>query len=115
MVALRPVSARGIALGATAPVVPKTYAVQDTEAARKRAAKNTLQAAQDPKAAASISREARVVVKAVVHQGSPEFQARKRSLCERAERARAAAGDVVRRTPVPGLVVELASRRKRQR
>jgi len=109
------VSTRGLTLEATAPGVLKAFAAQDAESARKRAAKDKLQAARDAKAAAAIAAEARQVAEAAVRRGSPEFQARKRSLRERAERARAAAGDVGPYTPEPGAVVELEARRKRQR
>ena len=114
-VAFGSVRASGLALEATAPPVLKAFAAQDAEAACKRAAKDALQAARDAKAAATIAAESRLVAEAAVHRGCPEFQVRKRSLRERTERARAAGGNVGPYTPVPGAVVELEARPKRQR
>jgi len=95
--------------------VLKAVAAQDADAVRKRVAKDTPQSARKEKTAAALALAARLMAEAAVRRGSPEFPARKRSLRERAERARAAAGDVGPYTIVPGTMMESEARRKRQR
>jgi len=64
--------------------------------------------------AAANAEEARLVAEVAVRRGGVEFQARKRSPRERAERARAAAGDVGPYISMPGDMQELEARWKRQ-
>jgi len=109
------VNTRGLALEATAPAVLAAFEALDAEAARKQAAKHTVQATKEAKAAAEDALAVRLASEAAVRRSSPEFQVRKRSLRERAARARAAAGDVEPYTRVTGAVVEHDTRRKTPR
>jgi len=109
------VSTRGLAPEATAPAVLAAFEALEAEATRKQAAKETVQATKEAKAAASAALAVRLASGAAVRRSSPEFQERKRSLRERAARARAAAGDVEPYTRVSGAVVEHETRQKRPR
>ena len=114
-IAFGSVSTRVLALGATAAAVLVAFEALDAEAARKKAAKEPVQAAKEAKAAAAAALAVRLASEAAVRRSSPEFQERKRSLRERAARERAAAGDVEPKTRVSGAVVEHDTRRKRPR
>jgi len=114
-IAFRSVSTRGLALEATAPAVLAAFEALDAEAARKQAAKETVQATEEAKAEAAAVLAVCLASEPAVRRSSPEFQERKRGLRERAARARAAAGDVEPYTRVSGAVVEHDTRRKRPR
>jgi len=87
------VSTRRLALEATTPAVLAAFEALDAKAARKQEAEEAVQATKKAKTAAATALVVRLPSEAAVRRSSPELQERKRSLRERAARARAA-GDV---------------------